>query len=298
MNDAPITWHSDPSRPRLRLPAGSADTHCHVFGPAAVFPFNPESRYTPGDAPKERLFALHDMLGIDRRVIVQAGIHGFDNSVVADAIATRPDSTRGIALAPPDIAAGEIARLSGQGFRGIRYNYMSHLPPGASAEELRALAPRMAEAGWHLVIHMEARLVAELAPLLSEMPVPVVIDHMGRIPAADGPDQAPFTALMRLMEHDHVRVKVCGNERASSRPYPHDDATPLARRLVDAFPDRVLWGTDWPHPNFHAAPPDDGKLVDLLADIAPGAGALHRLMVDNPARLYDFGPLDGAAPGR
>ena len=293
MNTAPITWNPEPSQPRLQLPPGSVDTHCHVFGPAETFPFDPGSRYTPGDAPKERLFALHDMLGIARRVIVQAGVHGFDNSVVADAIAARPGATRGIALAPPDISADKIADLSAQGFRGVRYNYVSHLPPGASPEELHALAPRLADAGWHLVVHMEAGLVEEMVPTLAEMPVPVVVDHMGRVPAADGPGQAPYVALLQLMEREHVWVKVSGSERSSDGDYPYQDATPFARRLDESFPDRVLWGTDWPHPNFRAAPPDDGKLVDLLADISPDAEALHRLMVENPMRLYNFAPEAG-----
>jgi 2-pyrone-4,6-dicarboxylate lactonase len=293
MNTAAITWNPAPSRPRLRLPAGSVDTHCHVFGPAAVFPFDPNSRYLPGDAPKEQLFALHDMLGIDRRVIVQAGVHAFDNSVVADAIAARPVQTRGIALAPPDISAAGIARLSDQGFRGVRYNYISHLSPGASAQELRALGPRLADAGWQLVVHMEASVIEEMAPLLAAMPATVVIDHMGRVPATDGLSQAPFVALIRLMEKPHVWVKVSGCERTSAQDYPYSDAIPFARQLVEAFPDRVLWGTDWPHPNFRADPPDDGKLVDLLAEIAPDEDTLRRLMVTNPQRLYDFGPLAG-----
>lgn len=288
MDEPRPTWHPAPSPPDLRLPAGAVDTHCHVFGPRAVFPFDPASRYIPGDAPKERLFALHDMLGIARRVIVQAGVHGHDNSVVADAIAARPETTRGIALAPPDIDSAAIARLAAQGFFGLRFNYMAHLPPGASPDALRALAPRLAEAGWHLVIHTEPGRLADLAPLLAALPVPVVIDHMARIRVADAASNAAFGELLRLMEQPHLWVKVSGCERASSRPWPHPDATPFASRLVEAFPDRVLWGTDWPHPNFGGLAPDDGLLVDLLARIAPDASALQRLLVDNPARLYGF----------
>lgn len=288
MNTAPITWNPAPSRPSLRLPIGSTDTHCHVFGPAACYAFNPASRYTPGDAPREQLFSLHDMLGIERRVIVQAGIHGFDNTVVADAISARPEQTRGIALARADIGRQQLRALSEQGFCGVRFNYMSHLPPGASAQELRALAPLLADEGWQLVIHLEAGLIEDMAPLLAALPVPVVIDHMGRVPADEGLGQEPFRWLMALMEEPHVWVKVSGCERSSSLDYPYADAIPFARALVDAFPDRVLWGTDWPHPNFRAAPPDDGKLVDLLDRIAPDADALNQLLVDNPARLYHF----------
>lgn len=288
MNDAPITWHAAPSRPELTLPKGATDCHVHVFGPTAVFPYAPESGFKPGDAPKERLFALHDMLGIDRCVIVQSGCHGFDNSVVADAMAARPGRYLGVALTPPDVSDADLVALYAQGFRAVRFNYMSHLAPGATTDQLRALAPRLAACGMHLLVHMEDKLIADLAPVLSSLPVPVVIDHMGRIDASRGMDQDPFNALLRLGEHEHVWIKVSGSERCSRRDAPYADATPFARRLVEVYPDRTIWGTDWPHPNFRAAPPDDGVLVDLLRDICPDAAALERLLVTNPARLYDF----------
>lgn len=294
MTDRPVTFHPNPSRPKTRLPAGAADTHFHVFGPISRFPYAEGTRYRPADAPKERLFALHDMLGIERGVVVQTGIHGFDNSAAADLIAARPGRYLGVALGPPDIADAEIARLAAQGFRAIRFNYMAHLPPGATMEELRALAPRLADAGWHLQLHMEARLLEGMVPTLAALPVPVVIDHMARIDAGEGPDQAPFRALLALMERPHVWVKVSGCERASRQGPPYADAVPLARRLVESYPDRVLWGTDWPHPNFGAEPPDDGVLVDLLPEIAPGPELMQALVVDNPARLYGF-PAGGAS---
>ncbi|WP_212524079.1 amidohydrolase family protein [Actibacterium sp. MT2.3-13A] len=289
MNDAAITWNPNPSKPRLKLPEGATDTHVHVFGPVSRFPYDPKSGFKPGDAPKEQLFALHDMLGIDRCVIVQSGCHGYDNSAVADAIAARPGTYLGIALAPPDVADEDIQRLKRQGFRGIRFNYMAHLAPGATAEQLRALAPRLADADWQLLVHMEAGLIADMAPVLADLPCPVVIDHMGRVDASLGMDQAPFQHLMRLGEKAHVWIKVSGSERCSTQEPPYADATPFARKLVETFPDRTIWGTDWPHPNYRAAPPDDGILVDLLQDICPDETALRRLLVDNPARLYRFG---------
>jgi 2-pyrone-4,6-dicarboxylate lactonase len=288
MNDAPITWHPAPSTPTISLPPGATDAHCHVFGPSARFPFAEESRLKPGDAPKERLFALHDMIGIERCVIVQSAVHGFDNAAAADAIAARPGRYLGIALAPPDISAEAIAALHEQGFRGIRYNYMAHLAPGATMDDLQALAPRLADAGWHLQVHMEAALIEALAPTFAALPVPVVVDHMGRIDASAGPDQAPFAALMRLMKNENIWVKVSGCERASRQDPPYADALPFARRLVESFPDRVLWGTDWPHPNFRAEPPDDGVLVDLLPGIARTGALMRALLVDNPMRLYRF----------
>ncbi|WP_172327433.1 amidohydrolase [Mangrovicoccus sp. HB161399] len=289
MNDAPITWNPDRSAPELELPEGATDCHVHVFGPVSRFPYAAESGFKPGDAPKEELFRLHDLLGFERCVIVQSGCHGHDNSAVADALAARRGRCLGIALAPPEIPDATIRRLHAQGFRGLRFNYMSHLAPGAGPDQLRALAPRLADHGWQLLIHMEPGLIAGLAPVLAELPCPVVIDHMGRIEARRGMDQAPFRELVRLGERDHVWLKVSGSERCSAGEPPYADATPFAAKLVELYPDRTIWGTDWPHPNFRAAPPDDGVLVDTLAAIAPGPEALGRLLVGNPGRLYGFG---------
>jgi 2-pyrone-4,6-dicarboxylate lactonase len=288
MNDAPITWNANPSQPRLTLPKGATDCHVHVFGPTSVFPYAPTSGFKPGDAPKEQLFALHDMLGIDRCVIVQSGCHGFDNSVVADAMAARPGRYLGTALTPPDVSKAELKRLYTQGFRAVRFNYMSHLAPGASHDELRALAPRLADQNMHLLIHMEDSLIADLAPVLADLPIPVVVDHMGRFDATKGREQSPVNALMKLAENENIWVKVSGSERCARQGPPYADATPFARELVMSFPDRTIWGTDWPHPNFRADPPDDGILVDLLSDICPDDHALERLLVRNPARLYNF----------
>ncbi|MEI4470120.1 amidohydrolase family protein [Frigidibacter sp. MR17.24] len=288
MTDQPLTWHPSPRMTAVTLPRGATDCHCHVFGPQAVFPYAASSGFKPADAPKEALFALHDRMGIERCVIVQSGCHGFDNSVVADAIAARPGRYLGIALAPPDIATEALRRLDAQGFRGLRFNYMSHLAPGADGAALRALAPRLADLGWHLQLHMEAGLIEAMTPDLVDLPVPVVIDHIGRIDASQGRDQPEFEALLRLLDHDHLWCKVSGSERASRAEPPYDDAVPFAREVVERHPDRVVWGTDWPHPNYRAAPPDDGDLFDLLPRIAPGPGQLQALMVDNPARLYGF----------
>ncbi|GGH45087.1 amidohydrolase family protein [Frigidibacter albus] len=288
MSDGPLTWHQHPHRSAVALPAGSTDAHCHVFGPQAIYPYAPTSGFKPADAPKEALFALHDLMGIERCVIVQSGCHGYDNRVVADAIAARPGRYRGVALAPHDTPTAHLKALDAQGFRGLRFNYMSHLAPGADEAALRALAPRLADLGWHLQVHMEDSLIAPMSACLSELPVPVVIDHFGRIDASRGRNQPEFEALLRLLENDHVWCKVSGTERASRQEPPYADAMPFALEIVQTYPDRVLWGTDWPHPNYRAAPPDDGDLFDLLAQIAPTPALLHALMVDNPARLYQF----------
>ncbi len=283
-----ITYHPAPSKPKIVLPIGACDAHCHVFGPTDRFPYAQDARFRPGEAPKEKLFALHDLLGFERCVVVHSGCHGYDNSVTADAIAARPGRYRGIALLPPELSDAEIRALDGQGFRGARFNYMAHLKAGIAISDLPAFATRLKDFNWHLLIHMDNKYIAEMAPTLSRISVPVVIDHMGRIDASEGPDQAPFAALMRLLEHEHIWVKVSGSERASRQEAPYADAVPFARRLVETFPDRVLWGTDWPHPNFRSSPPDDGVLTDLLAEIAPSEAHLRALLVDNPMNLYRF----------
>ena len=288
------SYRSSPSRPRVRLPAGACDAHCHIFGPEAIFPFADNRPFTPADAPKERLFALHAMLGISRCAIVQSGCHGFDNRVVADAIAAKQGAYCGIALVPLSVTDDELKNLAARGFRGVRFNYMKHLGAKAPIAEVIALTKRLAEIGWHLQVHFDAELIDDLAPSLARSSVPVIIDHMARIDASRGRDQPAFRTLCRLMANDFVWVKVSGSDRCSRQGPPYADAVPLARELVDAFGDRVLWGTDWPHPN-HTHVPDDGLLVDLIAEIAPSEASRQALLVDNPERLYRF-PATLAVP--
>lgn len=289
------SFHPSPSAPRLALPAGACDAHCHVFGPQARYPFAADRSYTPADAPREALFALHERLGIGRCVIVQAGCHGYDNTVTADAIAAKHGNYRGIALLPTSVPDAELRRLDAAGFRGVRFNYMSHLGAATPVEDVLALGERLAEIGWHLQIHCEPGLIAGLTPVLRNTPVPVVIDHMGRIDASLGLDQPAFQALCELLRDPRFWVKVSGSERASRQGPPWSDAVPFARRLVAEFGDRVLWGTDWPHPNLAGGPPDDGLLVDLLESIAPTASERQALLVDNPLRLYRFSDPDALA---
>lgn len=284
----PPSFHPSPTSPRLRLPAGACDAHCHVFGPQRRYPFAQDRTFTPSDAPREALFALHELLGIERCVIVQSGCHGYDNAVTEDAIAAMHGNYCGIALLPTTVPDAELRRLDQAGFRGVRFNYMSHLGSSGPVDEAIALGRRLADIGWHLQIHCEARLIAELAPRLRQSAVPVVIDHMGRIDASLGMEQPAFLALRELLQDARFRVKVSGSERSSRQPAPYRDAVPFARRLVEEFPDRVLWGTDWPHPNLAGGPPDDGLLVDLIESIAPTPAARQALLVDNPLRLYRF----------
>lgn len=286
----PPTWTSSPSQPRLKLPPGACDAHVHVFGPRARFPFAEGRSYTPSDAPKEALFALHAMLGIERCVIVHTAAHGYDLSATADALAAKGGAYLGVALVPTSISDAELKRLDGAGFRGARFHYMPHLAKGAPIDEAIAFGRRLADIGWHLQIHMAAELIGELTPALRRSPVPVVIDHMGRVDASQGLDQEPFKNLLKLLEDRNVWVKVSGADRATRQGPPYADAVPFARKLVEAAGDRCVWGLDWPHPNHQGPVPDDGVLVDLLAEIAPGAAQRQALLVDNPQRLYRFAP--------
>jgi 2-pyrone-4,6-dicarboxylate lactonase len=283
-----MSFHPSPGKPRLKLPPGACDTHFHVFGPQSRFPFAPDRTYTPErDAPKEKLFALHRHLGIQRGVVVQSAAHGFDNSAASDLIASGNGQYLGIALVPPSLPLAELKSLDRQGFRGARFHFTRHLGTTAPIESVLKFAGRVAELGWHLQIHYMGDLLGELAPALARAPVPVVIDHMGRVDASLGVDQKPFQELLTLLENKNFYVKVSGSERISKQPAPWKDAWPFARKLVAEFGDRVLWGTDWPHPNLEVVP-DDGAMVDLIAEMAPGEAARRALLVDNPRRLYRF----------
>ena len=287
------SYHPAPSRPRLRLPAGACDAHAHVLGPHSRFPFAKARTFTPADAPKERLFALHDKLGIARGIVVQSACHGFDNLVITDAIAAKGGNYRGVALVPVDVPMRELRCLDALGFCGARFNFMKHLGAAPALDKLVALTARLAELGWHLRIHMESGLIHEVGLRLRNSPVPVVIEHMGRIDASLGLEQPDFRALCSLMENGRFWIEVSGADRISRRE-PWSDAIPFARLLVARFGERVLWGTGWPHQSFDHMP-DDGLLVDLLAEIAPGEAELQALLVTNPQRLFRF---DERAPRR
>jgi 2-pyrone-4,6-dicarboxylate lactonase len=288
---SPLSYAPEASTPTLRLPPGACDAHVHVFGPVARFPFAASRAYTPCEAPKERLFALHAQLGIERCVIVQPAPHGFDNSATADAMAGRAGRYVGIALVPLDVTDQELARLKAQGFRGVRFSFARHLGPGVAIDDVIAFAARLVPLDWHLQVHFVGGTIHELAPALMRSPVPVVIDHMGRVDASRGLGHEDFRRLLQLLRDERFWVKVSGSERISRTGPPYRDAVPFAQALLDVAPERAVWGTDWPHPNLDRVP-DDGVLVDLLAQIAPTASARQALLVDNPQRLYRFGDPD------
>jgi 2-pyrone-4,6-dicarboxylate lactonase len=277
-----------PKVPRFRMPALSCDAHCHVFGPAAKFPYAADRAYTPPDAPKERLAALHKILGIERCVIVQASCHGTDNRAMLDAIAASRGRYRGIAIVDETFTDRDYAALHKGGIRGVRFNFVKHLGGMPDMHVFHAVIERVRPLGWHLVVHLDAADIAELSPIFRKLPLPFIIDHMGRVKASAGLEQKPFRALLELVKLGNCWVKVCGAERVSSAGPPFLDAIPFAQALVNAAPERVLWGTDWPHPNVGRHMPNDGDLVDLVPLIAPSEDAREKLLVRNPASLYDF----------
>ena len=287
---AVLTYNPAPGVPSLQLPAGACDSHVHIFGPVHRFPYAPSRRMTPVEAPKERLFALHRLLGIERCVIVQSVTHGFDNSVVEDAITAGAGRYLGIALVPVDVPQRELERLATAGFRGVRFHFMEHLGSGPELNAVVALTPRLADVGMHLQVHFASHLIASLAPALERSAVPVVIDHMARVDARLGTGHADFQALMHLLQEPKFHVKVSGIDRIDAVLGAQDGYSAgkeLARTLVERFPEQCVWGSDWPHPN-HTHVPDDAVLVDALAAIAPTPGLRQQILVRNPQNLYRF----------
>ncbi|AWJ92976.1 2-pyrone-4,6-dicarboxylate hydrolase (plasmid) [Azospirillum baldaniorum] len=281
-------FHPNPSKPAYTPPPGAVDAHCHVFGPADRFPYAPERKYTPCDAPKERLFALRDELGFARNVIVQATCHGKDNRALVDALRASNGLARGVASVGPSITEGELAELHEAGVRGVRFNFVKRLVDATPKEVFLGIADRIATFGWHIVVYFEAPDLDDLTPFLRELPTTIVVDHMGRPDIAKGVDHPQFQKFVALMaENPKVWSKVSCPERLSVQgPPSYDDVVPFARLLVDRFTDRVLWGTDWPHPNMTSHMPDDGHLVDVIPRIATDEAKRTALLVDNPMRLY------------
>ncbi|NHN36658.1 amidohydrolase family protein [Pseudomaricurvus alcaniphilus] len=283
-----LHWHQSPSKPAYTPPAGAVDAHCHVFGPGDQFPFAPERKYTPCDASKDQLWALRDYLGFSRNVIVQATCHGADNRALVDALNHSNGMARGVATVKGSVTNAELEQLHAAGVRGVRFNFVKRLVDALPFDSLQSIAERIKHLGWHIVIYFEAQELPELYDFFTALPTTVVVDHMGRPDVSkpvDGPEFQLFVKLMR--EHENFWSKVTCPERLSlAGPPDYGDVVPFARHIVDAFPDRVLWGTDWPHPNMKSHVPDDGKLVDFIPKIAPTAELQQKLLVDNPMRLY------------
>jgi 2-pyrone-4,6-dicarboxylate lactonase len=282
-----LDWDHGPSKPSFTLPDGAVDAHCHVFGPGDVFPYAPERRYTPSDAPKEQLFALRDFLGFDRNVLVQATCHGTDNAALVDALYAANGRARGVATITPSISDEELGALDVAGVRAVRFNYVKRLGDVEPDEYYHRIVERIAPRGWHVVVYFEARDLEERWDFFTHLATTVVVDHMGRpdvTKSAQGPEFATFLRLMD--EHENVWTKVSCPDRLTMSGPPYDDVVPFARTLVERYPERVLTGTDWPHPNLKSHMPDDGDLVDFMGRIARTPYLQRRLLVDNPHSLY------------
>jgi 2-pyrone-4,6-dicarboxylate lactonase len=283
-----LPFHPNPSKPRFVPPPGAVDSHCHVFGPGNLFPYAPERKYTPCDAGRENLYALRDHLGFTRNVVVQATCHGADNRAMVDALIHSDGKARGVATVRPDVAEDELVAMHDAGVRGVRFNFVKRLVDPKPDSYYQGVVEKITKFGWHIVIYFEAADLAERWNFFASLPTIVVVDHMGR-PDVKKPVQGPeFSQFLRFMqENDNVWSKVSGPERLSlSGPPTYHDFVPFARHVVGCFPDRVLWGTDWPHPNLKSHMPDDGALVDLIPVIAPTPELQRKLLVDNPMRLY------------
>jgi 2-pyrone-4,6-dicarboxylate lactonase len=280
------SWTLEPSVPRYVPPAGAVDAHCHVFGPADRFPFSAKAKYLPQDAGPEMLFALRDRLGFTRNVIVQASCHGTDNAATLNAIARSNGRARGVAVVDPAISDHELAVLDEGGIRGIRFNFLKRLVDDAPKDKFLDVAGRL-PSGWHVVVYFEADILEELRPFLDAIPVPLVIDHMGRPDVRQGPDGVDMRAFRALLDsRDDIHFKATCPDRLDPAGPPWDDFAAAVAPLVADYPTRVLWGTDWPHPNMQDAIPDDGALVDMIPRIAPTDELQRMLLVDNPMRLY------------
>lgn len=295
MSEAPFTmdegwleFHPNPSVPEFKVPAGSVDAHCHVFGPGDSFPYAPTRKYTPCDASKEQLWALRDQLGLTRNVIVQATCHGTDNRALVDAIAHSDGRARGVASVSRDVTDEELQSLYDNGVRGLRFSFVKRLVDVLPHDTLEEVAERIQPFGLHLVIYVESQDFPELSSFFSTLPGTIVFDHMGRPDVSKGIAGEEFGVFLNLLNnHENMWAKVsCPDRLTNSGPPNYDDVAPFGRLVVESFPDRVLWGTDWPHPNMKSHMPDDGKLVDYIPRVATTSELQRKLLIDNPMRLY------------
>lgn len=283
-----LPFHATPTKPVFVPPEGAVDAHCHVFGPGVVFPFAEERTYTPSDASKESLWALRDFIGFERNVIVQATCHGSDNRALVDALVHSDGKSRGVATLRSSVSDAELAQLHTKGIRGARFNFVHRLTPPPPRELVTKIAERISRLGWHSVVYFESNDLPELFDFFQSLPGVIVVDHMGRPDVGLGANSAEFDTFIRLMaSNERIYSKVSCPERISNvGPPTYSDVVPFAKRVVEEFPDRVLWGTDWPHPNMKSHMPDDGHLVDYIPAIATTRELQHKLLVDNPMKLY------------
>ena len=273
--------------PLYKAPPQSCDAHCHVFGPHAIFPYSDKASYWPPDADKHALKRLHDKLGIERAVLVQASCHGTDNRAMIDAIKSSKGAYRGVCIANDSFSENDFQDLHDGGVRGVRFNFVKHLGGAPNLDSMKTVLERVKPLGWHLVIHVNAEDVISYAEFFDALDMDIVVDHMGRIPTTEGVGQQAYKILLERMQRDNWWMKVCGSERISMGP-PFYDAVPFAQGFIELAPERILWGTDYPHPNIKKHMPNDADLLDLVPLIARDPAIQKKILVDNPARLYGF----------
>lgn len=273
--------------PRFKAPPKSCDAHCHVFGPHATFPYSDKASYWPPDAGKDALKRIHDKLGIERAVLVQASCHGIDNRGMMDAIKTSNGAYRGVCIANDTFSENDFQDLHDGGVRGVRFNFVKHLGGAPDLTMMQTVLDRVKPLGWHLVIHVNAEDLIAYADFFNKIEMDIVVDHMARVPTSEGVGQEAYQILLDVLQRDNWWVKVCGAERIAVAP-PFYDAVPYAQGLIEVAPDRVIWGTDYPHPNIKKYMPNDADLLDLVPLIARDEATQHKILVDNPARLYGF----------
>ncbi len=270
-------------------PPGACDAHCHVFGPAHRFPYSEQRKYTPEDAPKEQLFALHKHFGFQRSVLVQASCHGTDNRAMTDMLRDAQGTYRGVAIIDETFSEADLRALHNDGVRGIRFNFLPRLVDSKPRDYYLNIARKITELGWHIVVYFEAENLPNIIDLLEELPAPLVIDHMGRPDVSLPLEHENFQQICHLIANNPANyIKVSCVERLTRTGPPFDDVIPFAKYLVDHFPDQVLWGTDWPHPNMEPNIPDDSTLVDGIPKMATTAELQQKLLVTNPHKLYNF----------
>lgn len=280
--------HLDVRKPRLKLPPKAADCHAHVFGPADKYPQAANRLYQAPAVSLDEYFAMHDAVGIARGVLVQTGLYGNDNSFIVDSIKAHPDRLRGIALIGESISDKELRHLAESGIRGFRVNRTA--ATGLEIEVSRKLAHRVKDLGWHVQFLLDVEDHLDLDTLLGSFPTEVVIDHMGRPDPKRGVNAPGFQALLRLLKSGRGWAKLSAPYRTSLQEPPHyGDLTQFAHALTAAAPDRLVWGSDWPHVLLKATMPNDGDLVDLIADWVPDEDTRNRILVENAERLYGFG---------
>jgi 2-pyrone-4,6-dicarboxylate lactonase len=282
-----IPFHPNPSKPKYKPPLGAVDAHCHVFGPEAKFPYAPERKYTPCDAPKEKLFALRDFLGFDKNVIVQASCHSKDNRAMVDALETSNNKAKGVAFVGEEVTDTELKWMDRAGVRGVRFNFIKRLVDFTPRDVLHRIATRVAKLNWHIVVYFEMADLGEMESFFTSLPTTVVVDHMACPDVKKGVNDPNFQSFLRLLgANKNFYCKVTCPERFTVAGPPYDDVVPFARTIVERFSDRVIWGTDWPHPNMPKEAPDDGVITDMIPKIAPTAVLQKALLIDNPMRLY------------